>query len=71
VEEDQNNPQGAPQQEDVLLTTAEVAALLRRPIGTIRYWRHIGYGPRGFYVGRCVMYWRSEVLAWLYEQSAA
>jgi len=44
-----------------LLTTNEVAELSRTSPATVRYWRHIGYGPRGRKVGRRVLYERSEV----------
>jgi len=44
-----------------LLTTNEVAELYRTSPATIRYWRHIGYGPNGRKVGRRVLYERSEV----------
>jgi excisionase family DNA binding protein len=54
---------------DPLLTTAEAAELLHTPVGTLRYWRHQGTGPKGFRLGaRRVMYRRSDVLAWLEEQ---
>jgi DNA-binding transcriptional MerR regulator len=43
------------------LTTAEVAARYRTAPGTVRYWRHIGYGPKGVKVGRRVLYAESEV----------
>jgi hypothetical protein len=43
------------------LTTAEVAARYRKPVGTIRYWRHTGYGPKGVKVGTTVLYPRAEV----------
>lgn len=43
------------------LTTAEVAARYRTAQGTVRYWRHIGYGPKGVKVGRRVLYAESEV----------
>lgn len=43
------------------LTTAEVAARYRTAPGTVRYWRHIGYGPKGVRVGRRVLYAESEV----------
>jgi excisionase family DNA binding protein len=52
-----------------LLTITEAAELLRTPVGTLRYWRHLGTGPRSFRVGRGVRYWRHEVLAWLHQQS--
>jgi predicted DNA-binding transcriptional regulator AlpA len=48
-----------------LLTTTEVAQLLRRPIGTLRYWRHIGEGPRSVKIGKAVMYDADEVDAWV------
>jgi len=38
-----------------LLTTNEVAELYRTSPATIRYWRHIGYGPNGRKVGRRVL----------------
>ncbi|MFJ3811531.1 helix-turn-helix domain-containing protein [Streptomyces sp. NPDC090073] len=38
------------------LTTAEVAAHYRTAPGTVRYWRHIGYGPKGAKVGRRFLY---------------
>lgn len=50
---------------DPLLTTEDVAEEVRRPASTVRYWRHIGYGPVGFRVGKRVLYRRSEVDAWL------
>ena len=47
------------------LNTAEVAELARTTDSTVRYWRHIGYGPRGFVVGRRVLYRAADVLTWL------
>jgi excisionase family DNA binding protein len=49
------------------LTTAEVAELTRSPQETVRYWRHMGTGPRCFKVGRRVLYPVAEVRAWLKE----
>lgn len=43
------------------LTTEEVAGLLRAPCETVRYWRHIGKGPRSFKIGRRVLYAREDV----------
>jgi predicted DNA-binding transcriptional regulator AlpA len=54
---------------DDLLTMAEVAAIVRAPVATLRYWRHLGTGPRSFRIGRGVRYWRTEVNAWLQRQS--
>jgi predicted DNA-binding transcriptional regulator AlpA len=53
---------------DALLTIAEVAAIVRAPVATLRYWRHLGTGPRSFRVGRGVRYWRTDVTAWLEQQ---
>jgi len=54
---------------DDLLTMKEVAGVVRVPVATLRYWRHLGTGPRSFRIGRSVRYWRTEVLHWLEEQS--
>ena len=54
---------------DELMTLKEVAALVRVPEATLRYWRHLGTGPHGFRIGRSVRYWRNEVIHWLEEQS--
>jgi DNA-binding transcriptional MerR regulator len=43
------------------MTTAEVAEHYRRPGSTIRYWRHIGYGPRGVRMRGKVLYDRAEI----------
>ena len=56
--------------DDELLTMVEVAAIVRAPLATLRYWRHLGTGPHSFRVGRGVRYWRSDVMTWLQEQSA-
>ena len=57
-----------PSDGDVLLTIAEVAAIVRAPVATLRYWRHLGTGPRSFRVGRGVRYWRTDVTTWLEQQ---
>lgn len=48
-----------------LLTTAEVAELLRTSPSTVRYWRHVGKGPASVKVGRRVLHERSDVEQWL------
>lgn len=53
------------------LTTTEVAALLRTPSETVRYWRHVGKGPKSFKVGRRVLYSESDVFAWIADQQRA
>jgi excisionase family DNA binding protein len=47
------------------LTTDELAMLLRAPTETVRYWRHVGKGPRSFKVGRRVLYAREDVEAFI------
>jgi hypothetical protein len=51
-----------------LLTVSEVAALLRRPKGTLRYWRSVDRGPKSFRQGSAVVYHRSDVVAWVEAQ---
>jgi predicted DNA-binding transcriptional regulator AlpA len=55
--------------DDDLLTMIEVAAIIRAPVATLRYWRHLGTGPHSFRIGRTVRYWRNDVLQWLESQS--
>lgn len=50
------------------LTTDEVAELLRSPAETLRYWRHLGKGPRSFKIGRRVLYDEADVMAWIATQ---
>ena len=65
----QVTPPQDPHDNDELLTIGEVADIVRVPIATLRYWRHLGTGPPSFRIGRGVRYWRSEVSAWLRGQS--
>jgi predicted DNA-binding transcriptional regulator AlpA len=60
-----------PQADDELLTLQEVAVLVRVPVATLRYWRHLGTGPHSFRIGRGIRYWRTEVFAWLHDQANA
>jgi hypothetical protein len=60
-----------PEPDDALLTINEAAEILRSYVDTLRYWRHLGIGPRSFKIGRRIFYWRSEVYRWLREQEAA
>ena len=52
-----------------MLSLQEACALLRIPEGTLRYWRHLGSGPRSFKIGRHVRYWRTDLILWLTEQT--
>jgi hypothetical protein len=65
----ESHPNDRPPAGDELLTISEVAAIVRAPIATLRYWRHLGNGPRSFRVGRGVRYWRHDVTDWLHQQS--
>lgn len=56
---------------DELFTLVEVADLLRLPAATLRYWRHLGTGPRSFRIGRHVRYYRTDVDTWLRDQRNA
>ena len=50
------------------LTVADVAAMTRMSVGTLRYWRHIGSGgPASVKLGRRVLYRRADVETWLRE----
>lgn len=53
--------------DEPLLTTQELGTKLKTPAETLRYWRHVGKGPRSFKVGRRVLYAESDVMAWLAE----
>jgi hypothetical protein len=46
---------------DRYLTTAEVAKRYRTADSSVRYWRHVGYGPRGVKIGRRVLYSEAEL----------
>lgn len=55
---------------DELLYIHEAAAYVRKSIGTMRYYRHLGTGPRSFRHGRPVAYWRTDLILWLAEEAA-
>jgi excisionase family DNA binding protein len=51
-----------------LLTVADVAAMTRLSVGTLRNWRHTGSGgPPSVKLGRRVLYRRADVETWLKE----
>jgi predicted DNA-binding transcriptional regulator AlpA len=50
---------------ETLLDEKELARLLRLSIGTLRYWRSEGKGPRYIKVGQLVRYAPSAVHEWL------
>jgi len=54
-----------------LLNSAEVSEVIRVPEATLRYWRHIGIGPRSFKMGpRRVLYLADDVMTWVAKQYA-
>ncbi len=63
-------PDRNPSRDPELLTLAEAAELLRAPVATLRYWRHLGTGPRSFRLGRRVLYRRDDLNAWIDHQRA-
>lgn len=58
----ESRPDGLP----IVLTTAEVAALLQVNTSTLCRWRQQGAGPRVVWLSRNMpRYQRSDVLAWI------
>jgi excisionase family DNA binding protein len=62
-------PDQTASQEPELLTITEAAELLRSPVATLRYWRHLGTGPRSFRLGRRVLYRRADLRTWIDAQA--
>lgn len=58
-------------QTDEIIRTPDVAKLTGAPVGTIRYWDHMGKGPRSFKLGGRRVYRKSEVLRWIEQQEQA
>ncbi|MFE3004203.1 helix-turn-helix domain-containing protein [Streptomyces sp. CB02366] len=54
-----------------LMTTKEVAALIRKTPHAVRQMRHRGIGPQGTRFGRDTLYRRDVVLAWLEAREQA
>ena len=65
----QSHPHDPPPAGDELLTINEVAAIVRAPIATMRYWRHLGTGPHSFRLGRRVVYRVGDLRAWIDAQA--
>jgi DNA-binding transcriptional MerR regulator len=51
-----------------IMLLPEVSEKTRVPEATLRYWRHLGKGPKSFRNGKRVMYLEADVDAWLEEQ---
>lgn len=54
----------------IWLTTEDIAKRFRTTPGTVRYWRHIGYGPDGVRIGRRTLYDAAGVDRWEAEKLA-
>lgn len=46
----------------------EAAEFLRVPVATLRYWRHMGTGPKSARIGGRVMYKQVDLENWINEQ---
>jgi hypothetical protein len=55
---------------DETLYLTEAAAFVRKSVGTLRYYRHLGIGPRSFRHGRSVAYWKTDLILWLAGESS-
>lgn len=51
-----------------LLRADEVADMLGVPVATVRYWRHMGTGPKSAKLGRRIVYREADVQAWVDQQ---
>jgi len=49
----------------VLMTTSEVSERVGVPEATLRYWHHLGKGPKSAKLGRRRVYREADVNAWL------
>jgi hypothetical protein len=59
-----------PGSEDLLLIE-DVSIITRRSVGTLRWLRHQGQGPKGHRAGRRIYFRRGDVMEWLAEQERA
>jgi predicted DNA-binding transcriptional regulator AlpA len=53
-----------------LSTITEAAQIVRAPVATLRYWRHLGTGPHSFRLGRRVVYRAADLQAWIAKQAS-
>jgi excisionase family DNA binding protein len=51
-----------------LLTIEEAAELLRTPVSTLRYWRHMNKGPKAARIGGRIMYRQDDLESWIEQQ---
>lgn len=51
---------------DEMLNTTQVSERTGVPVATLRYWRHIGTGPKSFKLGpRRIVYKAEDIQTWL------
>ncbi|WP_163548368.1 helix-turn-helix transcriptional regulator [Candidatus Frankia nodulisporulans] len=53
------------------LTTNEVSKKIKIPTGTLRQWRHRGFGPSSFRLGGSIRYRLSALEEWIADQERA
>lgn len=63
-------PSATPSPEDLLLIE-DVSVITRRSVGTLRWLRHQGQGPKAYRSGRRIYFKRGDVMSWLAEQGRA
>lgn len=63
-------PSATPGPENLLLIE-DVSVITRRSVGTLRWLRHQGHGPKGHRAGRRIYFRRGDVMEWLAEQERA
>ena len=68
VSTDHKNASSDDGNDQKLLTITEAASIVRAPVATLRYWRHLGTGPRSFRLGRRVLYRYDDLIAWINTQ---
>lgn len=51
--------------DDRLITIEEFADQARSTVDTVRFWRKTGYGPKGFRMGKRVLFAQSDVDQWI------
>lgn len=54
--------------DDGFLTLSEVAAILKVPVNTLRWWRQRGTGPTFFKIGRHLVTTIGDLREWIEEQ---
>lgn len=55
---------------DMVLGLDQAAQVIGTSESTLRYWRHLGVGPKSFKIGRRVKYMRSDLEAFIAESRA-